>query len=156
MEDNDSVDDEYDAFYKDAVQAVRLIFLYINNNNELIYSKKCILPLENEVITKSQLLYLLKKNGVYNKVKYYPKHLFQYNIELNGEDVQDFLKSPEDYNFMRAVQYLNGIYWRKTIKFFRPLNSLYIIMNERKKSSNAITKRIFLTTKKRKTRRKYI
>ncbi len=155
MEDNDSID-EYDAFYKGAVQAVRLIFLYINEESELIYSKKCILPLENEVITKSQLLYLLKQHAIYNKVKYYPKHLLQYNIGLDTEDVQPFVEEPENYNFMHGVQYLNGIRWKKTIKFFQPLNSLYIIMKERKKTPNAITKRIFLSTKKRKTRRKYI
>jgi len=155
MEDNNE-EDEYDVFYKDSVRDVRLIFLYINKDNELIYSKKSMMPLENEVITKSQLLYLLKKNGIYNKVRYHPKYLFQYNIELNSEDVQDFLKTPEDYNFMQSVQYLNGIRWKKTIKFFQPLNSLYIIMNERKNSSDAVTKRIYLSTKKRKTRRKYI
>jgi len=156
MEDNDSIDDEYDAFYKGAVQDIRLIFLYINEDRELIYSKKCILPLENEVITKSQLLYLLKQHAIYNKIKYYPQHLLQYNIGLDTEDVQPFVEEPENYNFMRGVQYLNGIRWKKTIKFFHSLNSLYIIMKQRKKSSNAITKRIFLTTKKRKTRRKYI
>jgi hypothetical protein len=156
MEDNASVDDEYDAFYKDAVQAVRLIFLYINEQRELIYSKKCILPLENEVITKSQLIYLLKQHAIYNKIKYYPKHLLQYNIGLDTEDVQPFIEEPENYNFMRGVQYLNGIHWKKTIKFFHSLNSLYIIMKERKKTTGGVTKRIFLSTKKRKTRRKYI
>jgi len=148
-------EDEYELFYKDAVRSVRLVFLYINEKNELIYSKKCNLPLENETITKSQLLYLLKKNSIYNNSRYYPQELLQYNIALNSEDVRTFLEDPDDFNFMRVVQYLNGIRWKKTIKFFQPLNSLYILMKERV-ASRSSTKRIFLSSKKRKTRRKYI
>ena len=148
-------EDEYELFYKDAVRSVRLVFLYINEKNELIYSKKCNLPLENETITKSQLLYLLKKNSIYNNSRYYPQELLQYNIALNSEDVRTFLEDPDDFNFMRVVQYLNGIRPKKTIKFFQPLNSLYILMIERV-ASRSSTKRIFLSSKKRKTRRKYI
>ena len=149
-------EDAFDVFYKDAVKTIRLVFLYINDAMELIYSKKFNIPLENEIMTKSQLLYLLKQHATHNKTKFYPLHLLKYNINLDSREIPTFVDDPIEYNFMSIVPYVNGLRWNKTIKYLHSLNSLYIIMKQRKKSTHNSTKKIFLHSKRRKTRRKYI
>ena len=52
-------EDAFDVFYKDAVKTIRLVFLYINDTMELIYSKKFNIPLENEIMTTINISFFM-------------------------------------------------------------------------------------------------
>ena len=148
----------YKPFYKDKVTNIRTIFIYINANNEIIYSKKFRLMIKDETFTKDQLITILKRNMLYNNNKFYPLYLLKFNITLDQDDVKKFNIEPQKFNFLNQVEYVHDILWKKTINFFHPLNSIYLIMKIRTPKINNGTKKIYITSKKKrkKTRRKYI
>ena len=147
----------YAPFYKNKIENIRTIFIYINENNEIIHSKKFRSPIKNETFTRDQLITNLKQNMLYNNHKFYPLHLLKFNITLNQNEINDFNQDPSKFNFFNEVEYVHDIIWKRTIQFFHPLNSIYIIMKKRVNNNNR-TKKIYIRTKKKhkKTRRKYI
>ena len=151
-------ENRYIPFYKDKVNNIRTIFLYVNEDNEIIYSKKFRLKIKDEIFSKNQLITVLKQNILYNHTKFYPIHLLKFNMTLDQDDVNAFNHNPKKFNFMKEVEYVHDILWKKTITFFQPLNSIYIIMKARTKKTSKGTKKIFIQNHKsrKKTRRKYI
>ena len=81
----------YEPFYLKKVHNVRIVFLYINEKNELIYSKKFKLPIENAIISKNKLIKLLKDNILYNNRIFFPSYMFKFNITLEPQDIKAFL-----------------------------------------------------------------
>ena len=147
----------YEPFYLKKVHDVRIVFLYINSKNELIYSKKFKSPIENAIISKNKLIKLLKDNILYNNRKFFPSYMFKFNITLEPQDIKAFLIKPHTFNFFTQANYMKPIKWEDTIEFFHPLNCLYIFMKNRSSNLRGSTKKIYITNKKRKkTRRKYI
>ena len=150
---SDEAEDAFDIFYKDEVRSIRIVFLYINKKNELIFSKKFHQSLNNERITKSQMIYLLKQNYLHDGAKFYPLQMLQFNVGIESREVSDYVDGVKPHNFLSLVHYIHAIPWKRTIKYFQPLNSLYILMKERS-SSRSSTKKIILFKKRRKTRRR--
>jgi len=148
----------YKPFYKDKVTNIRTIFIYINENNEIIYSKKFRLSIKDEIFTKNQLITILKQNMLYNNNKFFPLYLLKFNITLDQDDIKKFNIAPQKFHFLNEVEYVHDILWKKTINLFQPLNSIYLVMKIRTPKTNNGTKKIYITSKKRrnKTRRKYI
>ena len=147
----------YNGFYRTEIKDVPIVFLYINEKNELLCSKKSKLPIDKSIISKNRLLSLLKDNIFYNNRKFFPSYLLKFNITLNPEDINIFINNPQAFNFLKQVNYMQPITWDDTIEYFHPLNRLYIFMKNRAKKSQHSTKKIFISNKKRnKTRRKYI
>ena len=117
----------YDTFYPKEVKSVRLIFLYINDKNELIYSKKFKYPVSKSIIHKNKFLNLLKKNIVYNNRKFFPESMIQFNMTLNPADINVFIDEPNKFNFFKPVNYMREIRWDETIEFFQSLRNIYFL-----------------------------
>ena len=50
---------KYQEFYKQEINGIRIVLFFINENNELFSSKKYNARLENNMITKNQILNIL-------------------------------------------------------------------------------------------------
>ena len=94
------------------------------------------------------MIYILKKNKQNNKKNHKLISVLQYNIDLEPEEVLNYLKYKENYNFLTVVSKVNDILWNDTISIFKNLNSLHIVYYEEqgKKSSN--TKKVYIRNKK--------
>tara|TARA_Y100000996_G_C22513283_1_gene639332 strand:+ start:117 stop:593 length:477 start_codon:yes stop_codon:yes gene_type:complete len=143
--------DEYDNLYKSGVESVEISYLYVNKDNELFYVKTERFLLNEGAIDKEQLIFLLKKNMIYNKKRFVPLSILKYNINISKEDIMSFLDGTDEYNFITHEKYFNRIYWDDTISLLNDLNSLYIIFYEKKSNKNN-TKRISIG-RKNKTKR---
>ena len=140
----------------DNLKSIQIIFLYVDKDNNLISSRKSAILVRKNVIYKKKLIYLLKKNSINGDKKFYPSILLKYNICLNLDEIQHFVKDPYAYNFLSQEHYIQDIHWKNTIGILHKANSLYIILHERS-PSNKYTKKIYISKKKRrKTKRKYI
>ena len=101
---------------------------------------------------KDHLIYLIGKNRNYNNSKFQPLSLLKYNITINPEDINFFLKDNDFNQFLSVEKNIDSIKWQDTITLFQDLNSLIIIYSERISSQNK-TKKIFIRGRKRKTKR---
>jgi len=150
----------YKDFYKDDVYFINLHIIYVNKNNEIEKLKQEIflMSLPN-CVTRNEVLGIIKKNLNDNNTCYSLFSILKYNINIDTEDVQNFLKVSdlETYydDFLYTVKNIDSIKFEKTISMFHDLNDLIFIFNETKKGINNITKKVILNvSNKRKTIKK--
>ena len=141
-------EEDYKSFYKENVDIVKIFYTYVDSDNKIYYVKKDNLLIENNKINRNELIYILKKNKQNNKKNHKLISVLQYNIDLEPEEVLNYLKYKENYNFLTVVSKVNDILWNDTISIFKNLNSLHVIYYEEpvKKSSN--TKKVYIRNKK--------
>tara|TARA_X000000368_G_C22659536_1_gene548996 strand:+ start:105 stop:635 length:531 start_codon:yes stop_codon:yes gene_type:complete len=169
IEDIDELDDswikeieeeekEYNSFYKEENDTIKIFYIYINKENKIYYIKKELTELENKVLDKTKLIFLLRNNKLYNNKNHKLISILQYNIDLSPEEMSKYLKNNEDYNFLTIKSSLSELKWDDTINLFKDLNSLHIIYYEKcdeKKNKNKNTKKVYIRKlNKRKTRTK--
>ena len=146
----------YQDFYKDNVYYTNIDFIYINKENEIekIKQESFLMSVEN-CITRDELIGLLKRNSIDNNKRYSIMSILKYNINLEDDDIKNFLLSTNssDYNqhFLTVNKHIDIIKFEKTINMFQDLNNIYFIFYEKPKplehssNSNFITKKVYLT-----------
>ena len=152
-------EEEYNEFYKQEIGGIRIVLFFINENNELFSSKKYNARLEDNIITKNQILNILKNNISHDNNSYTPSFILKFNIDLDPENIENFIEHPNQFNFLTSENYMTDIHWNETIQNMQSLNTLYILMKKRTfRNTHNSTKRIYISKKrgKRKTRRKHI
>ena len=143
--DNSWVDDYkkkeelYNEFYNEKINNVKVFFMYVNNENVMINVKQEILTLIDSMIKREQLIILIKNKQYLNNVKYKLLSIVRYNIDLQPEEIEDFISvnnniSDNNNNYVSRFlineENLNDIIFTDTISILQDLNSLYIIYRE--------------------------
>jgi hypothetical protein len=82
----------------------------------------------------------LRTNSILNKRKHSLKSIIQYNVDLNPENVINYLRKPNQYNFFYPKPKIEDIKWKDTISLFQDLNCLYILYQERNKTNQGTKK----------------
>ena len=142
----------YNDFYLEKTDNINLNVIYINKNNNIEYIKKDKYFLNENTITKENLLYLLKKNSIYRNSKYNLLSIIKYNIDLQPENVKDYILNTKKYNFFHLCKTINNIEWNDSITLFKDINSLYLLYYEKSKNNNS-TKKIYINKMKKKKRK---
>ena len=144
----------YNSFYKEPNEIIKIFYIYIDNTNKIYYIKKSHIELDNSILKKLSLIYLLKKHRYHNNKIHNIISILQYNINLDPQDLGLYLKKEENYNFLSSKSNIMEIKWDDTINLFKDLNTLYIIFHEsNKKKKNNNTKKILIELKKKKLKR---
>ena len=153
----------YNDFYKEPIKAVMLFLLYINKDKELIYvdANRCLLN-ENGVLKRDRIIALVKHYQTRNFISYKLNAILRYNVDLDPEEITDFVNENTNDRFLTSEKYLNDIHYTDSINMFQDLNALYFIYYEDVAAERPAThgaehqqqtKRIKLSTKQHKTMR---
>jgi len=145
---------DYNSFYREENETIKLVYVYINKKNQIYFVKKESIMLENKILDKTKLIFLLKNNKILNGKKHKLISILQYNIDLAPEDLGSYLKNKDNFNFLKVKSSLSELKWDDTITVFKDLNSLHIIYYEEKKKSSNNTKKIYIRKLNRKSRKK--
>jgi hypothetical protein len=146
----------YEDFYKDNLYFTKLHFIYINTTNciEKIVEESFIMSIPN-CITHEELIKILKKRKIDNNIKYSLLSILKYNITLDVEDINIFLKNTHQlnsYNFLSIIKKIDTIKFDKSINMFHDLNDLIFIFYENPKEIiHNLTKKIHIKTNKKNT-----
>ena len=142
------IDKKYKELYIDDLNSINICYIYIDNNEiQNIKHQKKILSTPN-FLSRIELIEILKKNSFINNIRYKVLSLIKYNINLEPENLDTFLKNPKNYKFLSIIKHIDEIKWEKTIKMFRTLNELYIIFYKNNDvEHHNTTKKIYLTEK---------
>jgi hypothetical protein len=123
----------YNEFYKDNVEQIKLFFLYISSTNVLETIKKDSIFLDTGgVLKKDKIISLIKKNQIFNGIKYKLLSMLRFNIDIEPEEINDFVVVDGSSRFLTIEKYLNDIKYSDTISIFQDLNCLYFIFYEEK------------------------
>tara|TARA_Y100000991_G_C21731160_1_gene246401 strand:- start:14 stop:508 length:495 start_codon:yes stop_codon:yes gene_type:complete len=143
----------YNNFYKDDVKYVKVYFLLINKNLILdnIHEENFLLE-EKNILKKNQLISLINKYKENKNIKLIS--ILKYNINLDSDNVIDYLNQDTNTNmFLKSIKSLDDISFDQTISMFEDLNSLFFVFVESNTEKKNQTKRIFLHSNHKKTKR---
>lgn len=146
----DKTDKLYKDFYKDDLYYVNLKIIYINRENEIEKMKyESFLMAEKNVITHEEIIQILKKNSTDNKRRYSLLSMLRYNIVLEPDEIENYLKNGENKPYLSVIKNIDTIIFEKSISMFHDINDLILIFYEKSneiksKDSNNSTKKIYL------------
>ena len=150
----------YEDFYKDDVYFTNIHYIYINKHNiiEQISEDRFLFSIPN-LISREEILRILKKNMCYNNKQYKILSILKFVVNLEPEEIKDFLKNDNDNdndndtnnnitnnsNFLQTIKNIDAIQFEKSINMFHDLNDLFFIFYEKDLSNNNnVTKKIYL------------
>ena len=148
---------DYNDFYKDDVKYIKTYSLYINKGLilENINEENFILE-DNNVLKKHELISIINKfknDKKEKKVKLL--YILKYNINLDSDNVFEYLKQETENNlFLESIKSIDNINFDPSISMFEDLNSLFFIFVESNNTEKSQTKRIFLHSNQKKTKKK--
>lgn len=119
----------YNDFYKVNNESISVSFIYINNSNEIIYiNRENVLLEQPNILSKEQLIYLLKSHKrIYNK-SFKLLSLLRYNYDHETTAVLDSIRNNESIDTeLTSCHYINDIVWNKTISIMADLNELFVV-----------------------------
>lgn len=148
---------DYNDFYKDDVKYIKTYTLHINKSLilENINEENFILE-TNNVLKKHELISIINKyknDKKEKKVKLLS--ILKYNINLDSDNVFEYLKQETENNlFLESVKSIDNINFDPSISMFEDLNSLFFIFVETNYTEKSQTKRIFLHSNQKKTKKR--
>jgi len=153
----EKTDKLFQDFYLDDIYYTEVHFIYVNTSNDIekIKEEHFLLKTPN-YISREEIIGLLKRNTIENNKKYSILSILKCNITLKPEEIKGFLNSSNqtDYldNFLVPIKNIDAFSFEKTINMFQDLNDLLFIFYEKsenniKRSSNNMTKKVYLTQK---------
>ena len=145
-----NTDKLYKDFYKDDLYYVNLKIIYINRENEIDKIKfEPFLMSQKNIITREEILEILKKNLVDNERRYSLLSMLRYNINLEPDEIENYLKNGDDLKYLSVIKNIDTITFEKSISMFHDLNDLILILYKKSNEIKAIdpnnsTKKIYL------------
>ena len=152
----EKIDKEYNTYYTEDLLFVRVNYVYVNTSQEItnLGEDKYIFKTPN-ILTKEDLIGLIKRNNIVNNKKYSLLSILKYNINIEPHNLKTFFRSKNKYigqTYLQSVKHIDNIVFDKTISMFQDLNNIMIIFIEkdtstdRNKSNNLynVTKRIYI------------
>lgn len=163
----EKIDNEYKIYYTEELTFICIHSIYLNNNNEIekIREEKILLKTPG-ILSKEELLSIIKHNSFSNEVKYSLLSILKFNINLEPINLKTFLRNKNPSvggSFLQSVRNIDAIKFDKSITMFHDINEVLIIFypkiikNEKidQKTNNNQTKKVFINSNpKKKTKKK--
>jgi hypothetical protein len=144
----ESVDNNYKQFYNEVVGDIKICSIYVDKNNNIENIKQEILELSREnLITKEEIIKIIKQNSITHNKRYTLLSLLKYNIDLEASNVVHYLKQRQQLKtdaYLTLVKNIDNIPLNNTINMMQDLNSIFILFYEKNMTSNNTTKKVYI------------
>ena len=177
IDDYEEYEKKYEDYYLESMEGVKTMFVYVNKKREIESIHEDYLELQaNNILTKEELLYLIKNNNIPKNLKNEPTKkkdpykllsVLVYNIDLQPKQLKEYLEkkhpAPQENPYLYSLKILEDIQFKKSISLFHDINTVYFIYydNSHIKNINNKTKKIYANkaisnTSHNKTKRKQL
>jgi hypothetical protein len=129
----ETVDKEYKDYYTEDLTVIKTHCIYVNKNNEIDRVLEDTLLLKTPgLLSKEEIVSLIKHNMICNQVKYSLLYILKYNINLDPIYLKTFIKSKDPLsvigsNYLSSVKNIDDVKFDKSISMFHDLNEVLII-----------------------------
>lgn len=124
---------------KEPLSKINVWNLYINKRHHLEKIKINELPIET-ITNKASITDYIKSKCTDETIKYKLLSVLKYNIELEKDQVQEYMNEEYHPNYLEALRSLENIEFKDGLNIFEDLHTLFILYYE--KSSFNVTKRV--------------
>lgn len=151
----ENLDNEYKDYYTEDLSFIKIHYIYVNKENEIVkISEQKILLKVPGMLSKEEIIGLIKHNMVCNNRKYSLLYILKYNINIEPIHLKTFIKSKEMLSnmgskFLQSMKNIENIKFDKSISMFHDLNDLFIIFYEKAEKlihNSQGTKKIYINT----------
>jgi len=141
---------ELKPYHEVETASLQCFYLFCDKENKLVNIKSSIHVLKKaNIISKEELLVLIKAG---ESDTHSLKHQLVFNVNLKFDDVNNFVCGDEHKSMLKEIELKNQILF-PSIDMFQQINSLFFVYGPRKlKPKN--TKKVFINTASRKTKKK--
>jgi hypothetical protein len=149
IEEFESVDNNYKQFYNEVICDIKICSIYVDKNNNIENIKQEILELSREnLITKEEIIKIIKHNSIIQNKRYTLLSLLKYNIDLDASNVVYYLKQrqqqPKTDAYLTLVKNIDNIPLNSTINMMQDLNTIFILFYEKNATCNNTTKKVYI------------
>lgn len=162
-----NLDNEYKNYYTEELDFINIHLIYVNKDNEIkkIKEEKYMFKTPG-ILQREELLSIIKHNSFSNQIKYSLLSILKYNITLEPIHLNTFLKNKSNdigSSYLQSIKNIDTIKFDKSISMFHDINDLIFIFHEKisknrshNNNNNNYTKKIFINSNKKMTRRNEI
>jgi hypothetical protein len=137
IEEFENLDKEYKDYYTEDLAVINIHCIYVNKADEIerVLENKLILKTPG-IVSKEEILGLIKHNMICNEVKYSLLYILKFNINLEPIYLKNFVRSKEPLisignQFIQSIKNIDEIKLDKSISMFHDLNDLLIIFHDK-------------------------
>jgi len=157
----EALEKDYNSYYKEDLTFICINYVYVNNKNEIInISKEKYLFKKPGLLSRDELVGIIKHNTMHNSVKYSLLSLLKYNIDFEPIHLKTFLRTKDKNigtNYLQSVTNIDNIFFEKSISLFHDINNLFIIFIDKSAlPSNNLSNYMSLVKPRQMTKRIYI
>ena len=146
----ESVDNNYKQFYNEVIDDIKICSIYVDKNNNIENIKQEVLKLSREnLITKEEIISIIKRNSINQQKRYTLLSLLKYNIDLDASNVIHYLKQHQQKQlkkdaYLTLVKNIDNIPLNSTINMMQELNTIFILFYEKYMTNNSTTKKVYI------------
>tara|TARA_Y100000389_G_scaffold140484_2_gene138355 strand:+ start:10744 stop:11244 length:501 start_codon:yes stop_codon:yes gene_type:complete len=155
IKDYEEKENEYKKFYKEEVNIIDIIFIYINDDNEIYNVKNFKEYIANSQINYERIIEIIKNYQNNMDIKHKLIGIMNYKIDIDTENIKQLFNYNINPGTLYSIKNINNINFDKTINLLQDINSVIFIFKVKNIDKNTTTRRITLTEKQKKTKRKY-
>jgi hypothetical protein len=125
---------DYSKMFKEVtvLNNIKTYITYINTDNEIeiINQKKIYLTNDDNIVTRHQLIDVIKNSQKKNKVKYKLISIMVYNIHVTPESLPNYIENPSDFISLYTLNRIDSFELKPTLRLLKKYNGIYFFFFE--------------------------
>jgi hypothetical protein len=125
---------DYSKMFKEVtlLNNIKTYITYINTDNEIeiIHQKKIYLDNDDNIVTRRQLIDVIKSSQKKNKVKYKLISIMVYNIHVTPESLPEYIENPNDFISLYTLNRIDSFELKPTLRLLKKYNGIYFFFFE--------------------------
>ena len=125
---------DYSKMFKEVtvLNNIKTYITYINTDNEIeiINQKKIYLNNDDNIVTRHQLIDVIKNSQKKNKVKYKLISIMVYNIHVTPESLPEYIENPNDFISLYTLNRIDSFELKPTLRLLKKYTGIYFFFFE--------------------------
>ena len=125
---------DYSKMFKEVtvLNKIKTYITYINTDNEIeiINQKKIYLSNDDNIVTRHQLIDVIRNSQKKNKVKYKLISIMVYNIHVTPESLPNYIENPSDFISLYTLNRIDSFELKPTLRLLKKYNGIYFFFFE--------------------------
>jgi hypothetical protein len=114
------------------LSSIKIYLTYINTDNEIetIRQKKLSIEKGTNIVTRSQLINIIKDNQKRHNVKYKLMSVMVHNINVTPDTLASYIENPEDFISLFTLSRIDSFELQPTVSMLKQYNGIYFFFFE--------------------------
>jgi hypothetical protein len=124
---------EYSKKFKvKRIKDINIYITYVNLENEIeiISRKKLYIENKQNMVTRNQLVDVIKSHQRRNNIQYKLMSIMVYNVNVTPETLSDYIEKPEDFISLFTLSRVDSFELQSTISILKEFNAMYFFFFE--------------------------